>query len=86
MSKNSSVKNVEGRIYIDGIPASNVGRMVATHSALRNAGVTRNEVAMCRRCKTAKPVGEFGGRTLSENRKGLAGVCDPCFYHGGARP
>jgi hypothetical protein len=79
------VTRVEGRIYIGGVPATEVAEMVKRHSLSYNKGKISREIVRCRRCKVDKPIFQFNTRNLSESRFGYTGTCDECYALQGAK-
>jgi hypothetical protein len=68
------------QIFIDGVPASEIGAMVARRS---QAPIYKlNEVCKCIVCKREKPLSAFDNHR--ENRKGYFGICRECKANGAA--
>lgn len=64
------------QIYIDGVPASDIGQLVAKHSQPKARIHLLNEVCRCMDCRRDKPLAAF--EHYRENRKGYFGVCREC--------
>lgn len=69
------ISKVRGKIFIDGVPASEIGRRITELSQ-----PTFREVALCTTCRVLKTLPEMAVKR--ENRDGYFGTCKQCEKEG----